>query len=103
MTDHQEKEAVRAAFRRIRKLRRWLAWILLTYFPIVFLLYYLQTSLWLFISFCVIWNSTGIVVAFMIGYSECPICREYFHVRGVEGKTFTKVCLNCGIRLNSHG
>jgi hypothetical protein len=100
MTDQLEKESVKSAFRRIRKLRRWLVWILVAYFPIVFLLYYLQMSFWLFVFFCATWICIGIVVAFMIGFSTCPICRQYFHVRGLEGKTFTKECLNCGIRLN---
>jgi len=101
MTDQLEKEQITAAFKRIRWLRGWLAGILISYFPMVFLFYLLRIPVWIFMTFCAVWVCGGIVIAFMIGFSVCPVCRQYFHVRGMEGSTFAKECLNCGISLKT--
>lgn len=82
-------------------MRRWLAAVLLTYLPMVCLFYAVRLPEWIIISACALWVCAGIIIAFRIGYSICPVCRQYFHVRGMVGSTFSKVCVNCGIRLNS--
>jgi hypothetical protein len=100
MVDSEEQDRIRAAFGRIRYLRRWLAAILLTYLPMTALFYSLRVSLWLFLAACALWVFAGITIAVKIGLSICPVCRQYFHVRGMEGSTFAKECINCGIRLS---
>jgi len=98
-----EQERIEAALRRIRCLHRWLAAVLLTYLPMACLCYALRITAWIFLTAGAIGVCVGIMIALRIGFSICPVCRQYFHVRGMEGNTFSKECVNCGIGLNPDG
>jgi hypothetical protein len=98
-----EQERIEAALRRIRCLRRWLAVVLLTYLPMGGLFYALRIPAAFFLTACAVWVCVGIMIALRIGFSICPVCRQYFHVRGMAGNTFAKKCVNCGISLNQDG
>jgi hypothetical protein len=103
MNDIRDKEMMEAAFRRIRRLRRWLASILLTYLPMFCLSYIMRIPEWILLSACAFWVCAGITIALRIGFSICPVCRQYFHVRGLEGSTFARECVNCGISIDAQG
>jgi hypothetical protein len=103
MSHTDEQEHVEAALKRIRCLRRWLAAVLLTYLPMASLCYIFRIPAWIFLTACAIWACVGIMIALRIGFAICPVCRQYFHVRGMEGDAFSKECVNCGIRLNPNG
>jgi hypothetical protein len=103
MSHMHDQQHIDAALRRIRSLRRWLASVLLTYLPMSLLCYIFRIPAWIFLTACAIWVFLGVVIALRIGYSICPVCRQYFHVRGMEGDTFSRECVNCGIRLNQDG
>jgi hypothetical protein len=103
MSHAHEQQHIEAALRKIRSLRSWLAVVLLTYLPMAALCYLFRVPAWIFLTACAIWVCAGIMIALRIGFSVCPVCRQYFHVRGMEGDTFAKECVNCGVRLNSHG
>jgi hypothetical protein len=98
MTDVHEPERMAAELKRIRSLRVWLAWILITYVPVVVFLFIIRLPEWVIIAACLAWVGTGVVTAFMIGFARCPACGQYFHVRG-GGSLFAKNCLHCGIPL----
>jgi hypothetical protein len=99
MTDNSERERIEAGLRSIRSLHILLAGILVTYVPVVALLYVMRLPEWLIIASAVIWVCAGIFVAFSIGFSRCPACGRYFHVQGMGGSVFVKACMNCGIQL----
>jgi hypothetical protein len=103
MTNMHDQEHIETALKGIRYLRRWLAGVLLTYLPMASLCYIFRIPAWIFLAACAIWACVGIMLALRIGFAICPVCRQYFHVRGMEGDTFTKECVNCGIRLKPNG
>jgi hypothetical protein len=103
MTDNNEQERVEAGLKDIRFLHRLLVGILITYIPVVAGFYVMRLPEWLIIASAVIWVSAGIIVAFAIGFSRCPTCGRYFHVRGTGGGVFVKACVHCGVRLNKWG
>ncbi len=84
-------------------MHRVLAGILISYLPVVALLYLLRLPEWLIIATAVAWVVAGVGVGFTIGFSRCPACGEYFHVRGTGGSVFVKTCMHCGIGLKGGG
>lgn len=100
MTDAQEREQIDTGLRGIRSRHRLLAGILVTYLPVIVLLYLMRLPEWLVIGAAVVWVCAGIFVAFTIGFTRCPACSNYFHVRGMGGNVFVRACMHCGIRLS---
>jgi hypothetical protein len=99
MTDIQEQDTTEADLAKIGSLHRWLTGILITYLPVVVCLFLMRLPEWLILTGCLAWVCAGSVTAFMIGFSRCPACGQFFHVRG-GGSLFAKKCLHCGIRLH---
>lgn len=99
MTDDTDQNAARPPLHRISTLHRVMLGILIGYIPLVFLLYLAQLPEWLIIGAAVVLVCMGMVVAFAIGYSRCPACGQFFHVRGMSGNIFVRKCLHCGLPL----
>ncbi|KAF0219529.1 MAG: hypothetical protein FD174_1989 [Geobacteraceae bacterium] len=99
MTDTPEQERINAGLKRIRTFRKSLGVIVLGFIPVVYLLYLLELDEWLFMSLGVAWVCLGVVIELVIGFSRCPACRGYFHVRGMTGNIFARKCMNCGVPL----
>lgn len=104
MTDAQEQERINAGLRRIRHLRIALWAIVIAFVPLVYSLMLTNVAEPVIMAVGIAWVCVGVVIELMLGFSRCPACNKYFHVRGMRGnvlvsKIFTKKCMNCGIRL----
>jgi len=95
----REQAPTASALRKIKSMHRWMIGILIAYIPVVILLYLLQLPEWLILVSAVGLICLGIVIAFMLGFSRCPDCKQYFHVRGMTGNIFSGKCLHCGITI----
>jgi hypothetical protein len=73
--------------------------ILIAYIPVVVILFMMRLPEWLILVSAVGLICMGIVIAFMLGFSRCPDCKQYFHVRGMTGNIFSGKCLHCGIMI----
>ncbi len=103
MTDPQEQQRIHAGLRRIRLLRTGLGVIAMAFVPLVYLLYVLELPIKIFMSIGAGWVCLGVIIELIIGFSRCPSCRGYYHVRGMSGNIFARKCMNCGIPLKGQG
>jgi hypothetical protein len=103
MMDIQDQERITASLKRIRTFRKSLGVIVLGFIPLVYLLYLMELPEWLFFSIGIAWVCLGVIIELIVGFSRCPACRGYFHVRGMAGNIFARKCMNCGVPLKEQG
>ena len=64
MTDNQEPDATEADLAKIGSLHKWLVGILITYLPVVVILFFMRFPEWIILTGCLAWVCAGIVAAF---------------------------------------
>jgi hypothetical protein len=87
---------------RARRRRVWLVFFL--YIPVVLVVYfvvYLAGAPFEVVpATAIAWMLLYAVVIFMAGYSRCPRCHGYFHIRRFWWHNpFARSCLNCRLPL----
>ena len=99
MSDQADQKQIKTELAKIRRKRRGLTIIVVSYVPAVALFYFLRLPDWLILGSAVAIICLGIVISFVIGLAPCPACCSRFHVRGMGGSIFTGKCMHCGIPL----
>lgn len=99
MEHSQEQKRIEDGLRRIRYTRISLGVVVITFVPVVYLLFLLQLPERVIITTGTAWVCLGVILELFMGFSRCPACRGFFHVRGMSGNIFTRKCMNCGVPL----
>jgi predicted membrane chloride channel (bestrophin family) len=103
MTETPDREKIAKGLKRIRTLRKLLLVIVIVFAPLVYLMAMEELPLGIVMSVGISWICLGVVIELMIGFSRCPACREYFHVRGMTGNLLARKCMHCGVPLKGEG
>ncbi len=103
MENIQEQQRINAGLKRLRFLRRSLGVIVITFVPVVYLLLIMDVPERIIMTIGITMVCLGVVIELVIGFSRCPACKNFFHVRGMSGNIFARKCMNCGIPLKQQG
>ena len=90
----------RAAFARVRRLRRWLIVTFLAYLPVAVLSGVLSKHLMIWVAVSV--GVLFVVNSFRHSWSRCPLCQQRCFQRGLWHNPWAGQCLHCGAELYPH-
>ena len=103
MTESENHLRIQSGLARIRFLRRALLVIILVFAPLVYVIAMQNVPMRIVMIVGISWICLGVIIELVLGFTRCPACRGYFHVKGMSGSIFAKKCLHCGVSLKGEG